>query len=539
MMMIFSTNERPALKRLVRGSVLSAKRRLRQFGRDEDGALIIFALVLFFLMVMMGGVSVDLMRHEAKRTTLQQTLDRAVLAAASLQQELDPEAVVRDYFDKAGMTQYLNGVTVDEGMNYRVVDADASADTNPFFMHMVGVEQFDAFADSGAEQRISNVEISMVLDISGSMKGSRITALRPAARDFIDTVIGSSEPGRVTVSIVPYQSQVQVGDKLMNQFIPVAQRDHSSSFCMDLTSAQYTAVALPTSPLPQQAGHFDAESDQSTKTATDFFCQNISGNVITPLSADAAYLKGRVNAMAVDGWTAIDIGMKWGALLLDPASQPVVSGLIAAGAVEPEFEGRPLDPEAENVLKVVVIMSDGENTTELRLKPGYYSGDSNIYKRTSNGALSLYHAARSGTTKYYWLSDSKWHTAPDGGLAGSTRLTYPQLWKDYTVKWVAKSIYSKALNGGTDSGANTWYNNFVQNDASLKNARLSNVCSAARAKGIVVFAIGFEAPVAGRTALRDCASPDRDQHYFNASTVDIGSAFSAIANQISNLRLTQ
>jgi hypothetical protein len=37
------------------------------------------------------------------RTSLQNTLDRATLAAASLSQQLDAEDVVTDYFDKAGL----------------------------------------------------------------------------------------------------------------------------------------------------------------------------------------------------------------------------------------------------------------------------------------------------------------------------------------------------------------------------------------------------------------------------------------------------
>ncbi len=53
--------------------------RLRAFGRDENGSLIVFTLILFVLMAMMGGIAVDLMRYEATRVQLQQTLDRATL----------------------------------------------------------------------------------------------------------------------------------------------------------------------------------------------------------------------------------------------------------------------------------------------------------------------------------------------------------------------------------------------------------------------------------------------------------------------------
>ncbi|MEI6098970.1 MAG: Tad domain-containing protein, partial [Alphaproteobacteria bacterium] len=86
--------------------------RLRGFCRDQDGALIIFGLMLFILMLMIGGLAVDLMRHENTRTRLQNTLDRSVLAAASLNQTRPPADVVRDYMLKAGLTEQLDSVQV-------------------------------------------------------------------------------------------------------------------------------------------------------------------------------------------------------------------------------------------------------------------------------------------------------------------------------------------------------------------------------------------------------------------------------------------
>src|SRR5215204_2390536 len=54
---------------------------MRRFGRNEDGTLVIFALMMSLLMIMMGGIAVDVMRYETRRTSLQNTLDRSTLAA--------------------------------------------------------------------------------------------------------------------------------------------------------------------------------------------------------------------------------------------------------------------------------------------------------------------------------------------------------------------------------------------------------------------------------------------------------------------------
>lgn len=117
---------------------------LRRYKTAEDGNLTILALCLFLLMAMIGGITVDLMRYETTRTSLQNTLDRATLAAAALSQQLDAEDVVTDYFAKANLSQYLRSVSVEEGLNYREVVADAEAATNPFFMHLIGINELDA-----------------------------------------------------------------------------------------------------------------------------------------------------------------------------------------------------------------------------------------------------------------------------------------------------------------------------------------------------------------------------------------------------------
>ena len=66
------------------------RRRLNRFRQDEDGGLIIFSLYLFVMMLMIGGLAVDFMRYEITRTRLQNTLDRAVLAAADLRRRPPP-----------------------------------------------------------------------------------------------------------------------------------------------------------------------------------------------------------------------------------------------------------------------------------------------------------------------------------------------------------------------------------------------------------------------------------------------------------------
>jgi hypothetical protein len=55
---------------------------------------------------------------------------------------------------------------------------------------------------------------------------------------------------------------------------------------------------------------------------------------------------------------------------------------------------------------------------------------------------------------------------------------------------------------------------------------------------VIVYGIAFEAPTNGQTQIKNCATSDA--HYFLAdANLSIATVFRAIANNISELRLTQ
>ncbi|WP_348524160.1 Tad domain-containing protein [Phaeobacter sp. J2-8] len=150
----------------------------------------VLAMIIFVGIIAICGFGVDLMMNEMKRTKLQGTLDRAVLAAADLEQELDPASVVQDYFTKSGVADTLTSTTVDDGVSYRTVTATASQTSDSLFLGIIGIDEMVAPAAGQATEIMANVEISLVLDRSGSMgSNNKIQNLRAAAREFVDAVI--------------------------------------------------------------------------------------------------------------------------------------------------------------------------------------------------------------------------------------------------------------------------------------------------------------------------------------------------------------
>ncbi len=230
-------------------------RRIADFRAAEDGSMIVFALFLFVIMLMIGGMAVDLMRFESTRARLQSTLDRAVLAAADLDQRLDPTGVVYDYFTKGRLLNQLTHVEVTETMNSRSVRALAEMGMNTFFMRMVGYPTLTAPAAGRAIESVSDIEIILVLDVSGSMKSNqRLANLRDAANEFVDAILAEDSENRISIGIVPFNGQINLGPTLRAQYRTFDDHGVNNSNCVDLPPAAYVTADLSTDlPMPMTA----------------------------------------------------------------------------------------------------------------------------------------------------------------------------------------------------------------------------------------------------------------------------------------------
>ena len=508
------------------------------------------------MILMVAGVGVDLMRYERDRTTLQYTLDRAVLAAADLDQTQDPESVVQDYFDKSGLSDKLTSVTVEQGLGFRSVSATAETRIETQFMHMTGVDYLDAPAGGTAEERIDGVEISLVLDVSGSMNNNnRLPNLKVAAKDFVDNMMDNSEDGKLSISIVPYATQVSVPENFLDEFNVTD--EHSYSNCVNFEANDFYTTAIDTNQELERTMHFDVWRDfdgrdnDPVELVQSPICEDDPAREMMIVQKDRAKLKNFIDGFDGGGNTSIDIGMKWGAALIDPSLQGVVGEMIAQGDVDPVFASRPGNYTDANTLKVVVLMTDGQNTSQYFIEPEYRSGDSNLWW---NEEQEIYSVFNPGNGYYYWPHNNKWADHPYGqdGMgciwSGSwdcqdrtvdgeaARLSYPDLWAFTSLQRNVRHNYLPWMND--DAAWNEWYYgvydyvNYV-----TKDARTKNICDTVKGQDVIVFTIGFEAPSRGQSVLRDCASSP--SHYFDVQGLEISDAFAAIASSIRQLRLTQ
>ena len=519
--------------------------RLRAFRKDESGAMVVFTLFILAMMLMVGGMAVDMMRFETFRARLQSTLDRAVLAAADLDVCLEgegvAEAVVNDYVLKAGFANQLDSVTVQQDFNSCAVSATASIEVNTIFMQMVGVDQLSTPAASSAIEALDEIEISLVLDVSGSMGvNGRIVNMRNAARDFAEVMFNDFDDDALTMSVVPYSTQVNLGPVLAAQYM----RDytHNYSYCLDLPSTVYNTTELDDDIVYPQAAHVDIDSFANgwgQRGASRFVCNPDSRAHVVPLSSNWSAVDTMIANLQPNEWTSIEMGAKWGVALLDPETQDVVDGLITAGVVDSEFEGRPLDYGTNGSLKVLVLMTDGENTRHYELDPAYRTGMSNVWRQNSSNFYVQDEEQGSWDGDSTWWED--WYRPQNdnwtNSLPGSAvRLSYPELWNEISLD--GHAWYFRRNQTNNNNVWDDWYNDlFDTTYTEEKDIRLDAICTAAKNEGIIVFTIGFEVTDRAADVMESCASSP--SHFYRVEGLEIATAFASIASNITSLRLVQ
>ncbi|MDC0136176.1 Tad domain-containing protein [Sulfitobacter sp.] len=472
----------------------------------------VFAITVILLTLIVGGIGVDLMRNEMERVRLQNTADRAVLAAADLDQSQDKTAVVLDYFDKAGAGHLVSAsdVTVSPGLSNRTVSVDMLNSTPTNFMTLVGISQLPLPTRAAAIDNAPNIEISLGLDISGSMRfNEKMDKLRPAAQNFVAEVLKGDAATRTSVNFVPYAGQTNPGpamfDYLNGTRVPVTALDEIAggipysvsngqlpadfiggvgsqpgvpyvfpnvSSCLDIDPVDFSGIGLPTAGLFDQTAHFMnwaislEEDDVHIGEEMEWGWCPQDNTPIQYMSNNRAALQDTIQNMRMHDGTGTHYAMKWALALLDPNSVPAMDAMIAANLAPAEFTGRPASFSDDTTTKYIVLMTDGAITEQVRpLDPLL---DRNLTDHLRN-------------------SDKEQITTAGTNI---------------------QSFYEQC-----------------------------NLAKAQSPRPVTIFTIAFSASGEAQTQMRNCASSP--SHFFNADNNNISDTIGNIARQINQLRLTQ
>lgn len=506
------------------------------FRKDEGGSITAFLLIMFLIMIVAGGMAVDFMRHESERVLFQDVLDRAVLATASFDSadtystEAEIQEVIMSHFTAAGYdTDFLDDLKIyaDVSEGSRRVDVSASFEIRTFFLRIMNKPTLTLAARSTAETKRSELELSLVVDISKSMtcypgvsnrnctSGSgttKLASLKSAANNFINLVLAGDNADKTSISIVPFSATVEPGEHLAGQFAGFAQW-HNYSYCFEFQEADFN-----TTEMRQVTSYTQGQSWRPNGTDDDFRWCPRTANQILPFSNDPIELAGAINSLTGELYTSTWMGAKWGAALLDPSLQPVVSGLIntvvgGVPVVHPDFEGAPADWNDDSVVKYLVIMTDGDNTQHRWMTHNQFNHE-NTQEWNSQENVD------------YWE-----------GYACTTSWNGGE-----TCSWGAAPAASQYVTWDNASGSHSGFG----------DTRMINVCNAAKnidpisgvplsANGqhrIVIYTIGFdidEGSLAHEVMLECASEPSKYYHASNGTQLD--DAFALIAASIQKLKL--
>lgn len=475
-----------------------------RFLKDDTGNIAPMTVIALVPIIALMGGMIDLVRVTTAKDELQRALDAATLASASLTQTGDVQETVESYLlanlKGSDLVDSLEiSVTPSIAYNSREVTIEATAKRTPLFWSLAGITEVDIKAVSAAAQSASEIEISMVLDISSSMNGKKLTNLQDAASEFVDEMLQDDQKDTLSISIVPFGGTVNLGEDVFNDFVILGSSviTNPPAAVYDVGSAVVNLGAKfsgtdPTTLTPYGSRcieHLDSDYDDWDMLPDNLRSQvpnfwkwtNFSswcphdGTELFVNSNDAAELKKRIKDFRTSDGTGLDVGVLWGSYTLSPEWQGYFGG---------DLPDRPLDIDERN-LKIMVLMTDGEITAQYRPEDFTVL---NVHTNRSNRKMSDGYKGNKGNSK-----------------------------NQQTILKAGK------------------FTDPVSMDTA--KAKTKRVCDNLKENGVIVYTIGFKIKK-GKDSdklMEYCASSP--SHYYLVEDLDIAAAFSSISRSINSLRI--
>lgn len=451
----------------------------------------VLPLIAFAMLALTGaiGLAIDGTRLMLMHSALQRAVDAGGLSAVAKLNTGALQTEVRKFTNVNFADGYVGAtigtLTSTLSADEKTVTIKASATAPTTFMSIFGIDTMSTSVESIVERSVGGLELVLVMDNTGSMSGSGMTALKAAANSLLDVLFGDDTTGtNLYVGIVPFSQTVNVGSTHTGWLVSgsLAALDWGTTSwggCVEARSDGYDVTDAPPATRSIQPYYWEDGSQNDwmttttkttkvngktvTTTTTSYksgLGQSLGPNKYCPaelarLTSSKSTLVSAISSMTAIGNTHVNFGAVWGWRLLSPNWRGLWGGDMDA-------KGLPLDYGTKSMSKAAVIMTDGENTMS-----------SSVY------------------TAYGWLSEKNLGTS--NASAAVTEL----------------------------------------------NSRLTKVCTAMKNAGIIVYTIAFNDP--GSTIenlLKSCAT--QPAFYFNSPTSsDLETAFVEIGDSLSNLRISK
>ena len=359
------------------GAVGRVRSRIAGFSQDAAGDVAMMFGLMTFVMFGMIGAAVDLGRWLNARDQTVAAVDSAVLAAARALQtnggdQAKALAVAQKFYTegvKGRLKSKTDNITFKMAENGTAVTGQGSATISTPFMGILGVKELPLLKVSGAEFGMAklavggnaetNIEISLMLDVSGSMgEGSKLADMKDAAKDLVDIIVWADQSEYTSkIALVPFSGDVRPPSTW------VAPLQAISSVTDPLWPATRTKVKwgnnyvyTKTRCVAERAGankHTDVFAGLGNYVMAAYTstgnCSTPATGVVRPLSNDKAAIKSNITNLTLGGGTAGHIGTAWAYYMLSPKWGSLLTGLslpVAYGTAETK--------------KFAILMTDGE-----------------------------------------------------------------------------------------------------------------------------------------------------------------------------------
>ena len=347
------------------GSTKVGSALLRLRSDDEGQVGIMFGLTLSIMLMFVAG-AVDLSRWAAARSDTKSAVDSAVLAGARvLQTDNDNVTAALAAANRYYKENTKNLTVVDDTIKFKTANnkmamqATGQSYVQTPFLNLVGYPRLPLIKDT--EGVISeavlatggngdgDVEISMMLDITGSMRGRKLSDLKDAAKDLIDIVL-LQETGKSRIALVPFSEAINIEPNWAAEVVsngPQRVRVGSRNYYLDPQCATERTGADAFTDAPP-----NGQNKLGKFYSRDGECMPKSGSVI-PLSYDKSMLKDAIDEYEASGNTAGHLGTAWAWYMLSPNWAQRVPPTSRAGAYG-----------QQGLRKIAILMTDGEYNTQ-------------------------------------------------------------------------------------------------------------------------------------------------------------------------------
>lgn len=360
----------------------------RHFVHDRSGGVaIIFGFSVLALFASVGG-AIDYARWFNARNKLQTAMDSASLAggrALQLNTAGDVSTGINaaaTYFDRMKPGNIIGGepaFAVTGGGTVLRGTVDFAVES-PFLavlgFPMIPGRIISESVISAGGNAGTNLEVSLMLDTTGSMAGQKIIDLRDAAKDLVDIVVWDDQSQYTSkVALAPFSQRVNVGDYLarvtdVQTTRVIGGNNLKGITCVtERTGPEAFTDAKPVGNNTLNAYSADTGSaarNNAANYSSDGVCTTSGWNpveipAIMPLSSDKDALKQRIESLPAAGATAGSLGTAWGWYLLSPNWTGIWD---SASTPAPYSDLTALNSKGQPKLKkVAVLMTDGVYNT--------------------------------------------------------------------------------------------------------------------------------------------------------------------------------